>query len=45
MYRVGSLAAAARELSRYKLELVVCRRLGGAKGTQIRRLKYLWKKK
>jgi hypothetical protein len=38
LYRAGSLTAAARKLSRYKLELVVCRSLGGAKETQIRRL-------
>ena len=35
LYRVGSLTAAARELTRYKLDLVgvqVCRTLGGTKG-------------
>jgi len=30
--RVGSLTAAARELARYKLDLVGCRMLGGTKG-------------
>ena len=34
MYRAGSLTAVARELARYKLDLVGCRRLGGTKGAQ-----------
>jgi hypothetical protein len=31
LYRAGSLTAAARELARYKLDLVGCRMLGGIK--------------
>ena len=38
LYTTGPLTAAARELSRYKLELVACRRLGGKKGTESRGL-------
>jgi len=34
LYRAGSLTAAARELARYKLDLVGCMRLGGTKGAQ-----------
>ena len=34
LYRAGSLTAAARELARYKSDLVGCRRLGGTKGAQ-----------
>ena len=34
LYRAGSLMAVARELARYKLDLVGCRRLGGTKGAQ-----------
>ena len=34
LYRAGSLTAEARELARYKLGLVVCRRLGGTEGAQ-----------
>ena len=34
LYRAGPLTAAARELARYKLDLVGCRRLGGRKGAQ-----------
>jgi len=32
LYRAGSLMAAARELARYKLDLVGVQRLGGTKG-------------
>jgi hypothetical protein len=31
LYRAGSLMAVAKELARYKLDLVGCRRLGGTK--------------
>ena len=34
LYRAGSLKAAARELVRYKLDVVGCRRSGGTKGAQ-----------
>ena len=34
LYRAGSLTAVARELARYKLDLVGCRRLGGTNGAQ-----------
>ena len=34
MYRSGSLTTAARELARYKLNLVGYRKLGGTKGAQ-----------
>jgi len=33
-YRAGSLKAAARELARYKLDVVGCRRSGGTKRAQ-----------
>ena len=32
LYRAGALKAAARELARYKLDLVGYRRVGGTKG-------------
>jgi len=32
LYRAGLLTVATRELARYKLDLVVCRRLGGTMG-------------
>ena len=34
LYRAGSHMAVARELARYKLELVSVQRLGGTKGAQ-----------
>ena len=34
LYRAGSLKGVARELVRYKLELVGCRRSGGTKGAK-----------
>ena len=34
LYRAGSLTAAARELSRHKLDLLGCRGLGGTQGAQ-----------
>jgi len=34
LYRAGSFAAAARELARYKLDLVGVRRLGGTERAQ-----------
>ena len=34
LYRTGSLTAAARELARYKLELLGVQGLGGTKGAQ-----------
>jgi hypothetical protein len=34
LYGSGSIATAAKELARYKLNLGVYRRLGGAKGAQ-----------
>ena len=36
LYRTGSLTVAARELARYKLDLVGYRRLGGTKGALYR---------
>jgi len=33
LYRAGSLAATARELGRYKLDLVGVQELGGTRGT------------
>ena len=32
LYMTGSLTAAVRELAKYKLDLVGCRRLGGTRG-------------
>ena len=32
LYRAGSVKAAARELARYKLDVVLCRGSGGTKG-------------
>ena len=34
LYRAGSLMAVAKELARYKLDLVGCRMLGGKKRAQ-----------
>jgi hypothetical protein len=34
LYRAGSLMTVAKDLARYKLDLVVCRRLGGTKRAQ-----------
>ena len=34
LYRAGTLTAVARELARYKLDLVGCRSLGGTNGVQ-----------
>ena len=34
LYRSGSLMAVAKELARYKLDLVGCRKLGGKKRAQ-----------